>query len=87
MDPRSSFRREIVPTIAYRLEHAALFADQTLERMRNPFQEHKLSDIALNHFDKVMIRLQTTAKEYEKLFGKSPAKLNEAIAAKPVLMR
>ena len=61
---------EIVPTIAYRLEHVALFADQTLERMRNPFQAHKLSDIALNHYDKVAIRLRTTAQEYEKLFGK-----------------
>ncbi len=75
---------EIVPTISYRLEGIALFADQTLERMRNPFQMHKLSDIALNHYDKVKIRLQTTAGEYEKLFGKPPAKLAEAIAARPV---
>jgi tagaturonate reductase len=76
--------QEIMPTIAYRLEHVALFADQTLERMRNPFQVHKLSNIALNHYDKVRIRLETTAQEYEKLFGKRPAKLTEAIAAKPV---
>jgi tagaturonate reductase len=75
---------EIVPTIAYRLEKVALFADQTLERMRNPFQVHKLSVIALNHYDKVKIRLQTTASEYEKLFGKTPAKLTEAIAARPI---
>ncbi|CAN5561326.1 tagaturonate reductase [soil metagenome] len=75
---------EIVPTIAYRLDRVAQFADQTLERMRNPFQAHKLSDIALNHYDKVTIRLKSTAQEYEKLFGKSPAKLAEAIAAKPV---
>jgi tagaturonate reductase len=75
---------EIVPTIAYRLDRVALFADQTLERMRNPFQAHKLSDIALNHYDKVIIRLKSTAQEYEKLFGKTPSKLAEAIAAKPV---
>lgn len=75
---------EIVPTIAYRLDKVALFADQTLERMRNPFQVHKLSVIALNHYDKVKIRLQTTASEYEKLFGKKPAKLMEAIASRPV---
>jgi tagaturonate reductase len=61
-----------------------LFADQTLERMRNPFQAHKLSDISLNHYDKVTIRLRSTAQEYEKLFGKAPAKLSEAIAARPV---
>jgi tagaturonate reductase len=75
---------EIVPTIAYRLDKVALFADQTLERMRNPFQVHKLSVIALNHYDKVKIRLQTTAGEYEKLFGKQPAKLMQAIQARPV---
>jgi tagaturonate reductase len=75
---------EIVPTIAYRLERVALFADQTLERMRNPFQVHKLSVIALNHYDKVTIRLQTTASEYVKLFGKQPVKLMEAIRARPV---
>jgi tagaturonate reductase len=75
---------EIVPTIAYRLEGIARFADQTLERMRNPFQVHQLKNIALNHYDKVKIRLQTTASEYEKLFGKSPPKLTEAIMARPV---
>src|SRR5262249_12385657 len=75
---------EIVPTIAYRLEQIALFADQTREGMRNPFQVHKLSAIALNHYDKVKIRLETTAGEYEKLFGKKPAKLIEAIQARPV---
>ena len=75
---------EIVPCLAYRLEGIARFADQTLERMRNPFQAHKLSDISLNHYDKVTIRLRSTAQEYEKLFGKLPAKLSEAIAAKPV---
>ncbi len=75
---------EIVPTIAYRLERVALFADQTLERMRNPFQAHKLSDISLNHYDKVAIRLKSTAQEYETLFGKAPVKLSEAIAARPV---
>jgi tagaturonate reductase len=75
---------EILPTIAYRLDKVALFADQTLERMRNPFQVHKLSVIALNHYDKVKIRLQTTASEYERLFGKQPGKLMEAIRARPV---
>ncbi len=81
---RDVLYEEIVPAIAYRLDNVALFADQTLERMRNPFQVHKLSNIALNHYDKVKIRLESTAQEYEKLFGKRPAKLEEAIAARPV---
>lgn len=75
---------EILPTIAYRVDGVALFAEQTLDRMRNPFQVHKLSDIALNHYDKVKIRLESTCSEYEKLFSKKPAKLIAAIAARPV---
>ena len=81
---RDVIYEEIVPTIAYRVDGVALFAEQTLERMRNPYQVHKLTDIAFNHYDKVKIRLESTCAEYEKLFGKTPPKLAAAIAARPV---
>lgn len=70
---------EIVPTIAYRVYGVAQFADQTLDRFRNPFSNHKLSDIMLNHADKIKIRLQTTREEYEKLFGKAPKRLAQLL--------
>ncbi len=72
---------EIVPTLAYRLDDVADFADQTFDRFRNPHLSHKLSDIALNHADKVKVRLQPTREEYEKLFGKPPKRLVEAMGS------
>jgi tagaturonate reductase len=72
---------EIVPTVAERVDDAAGFARQTLERFRNPFIEHKFSDIAMYHEVKVKIRLLTTRAEYLQKFGKPPRLLDEAIAA------
>jgi tagaturonate reductase len=77
---RGLLYEEIVPTIAHRAEDVALFADQTLDRLRNPFLAHRLADIALNHADKVRVRLQPTRQEYEKLFGKTPRRLAEVMA-------
>ncbi len=74
---------EVVPTVAGRVVDAEGFARQTLERFRNPFLEHKLSDIAAYHDAKVKIRLQTTRDEYVEEFGRAPPLLDEAIAAGP----
>lgn len=79
---RDLLYEEIVPAIAYRVPGVAAFADDTFDRLRNPYQQHKLADIALNHADKVRVRLQTTHDEYAKLFGQSPVRLAEVIAAK-----
>jgi tagaturonate reductase len=73
---------EIVPTIAYRVADVALFADRTWDRLRNPYLSHPLKDIALHHAEKVRVRLQPTRVEYEKLFGKSPTRLSEAMTVK-----
>lgn len=73
---------EIVPTLAYRLEGVAQFADDVLDRFRNPFQNHKLSDIKLNHHDKVKVRLQPTYEEYQKLFGRIPERLHEVLTVR-----
>ncbi|WP_425616529.1 hypothetical protein NA78x_000177 [Anatilimnocola sp. NA78] len=79
---RDLLYEEIVPAIAYRVPGVAAFADATFDRLRNPYQHHKLADIALNHADKVRVRLQTTHDEYVQLFGKSPQRLAEVIAAR-----
>ena len=70
---------EIMPAIAYQVPDVARFARQTLERFGNPFLQHRLADIAQYHQDKVKVRLQSTAEEYERLFGKKPRRLLEAI--------
>jgi tagaturonate reductase len=74
---------EIVPTVAGRVEAAEEFARQTLERFRNPFLEHKLSDILTYHAAKVQIRLAPTRDEFVARFGRSPPLLDEAITFQP----
>jgi tagaturonate reductase len=82
---RDLMYEEIVPTLAYRLDLVAAFADETFDRFRNPFTNHKLADIAKGHADKVKVRLQPTREEYERLFGKSPKHIVEAM--KPLTVR
>jgi len=67
---------EIVPAMENQVDDAAGFARDVLERFRNPFINHKLSSIALNHADKVRVRLVPTAQEFEKQFGRKPPLLS-----------
>jgi tagaturonate reductase len=77
---RSLLYEEIIPTIAYRVDDTAEFADETWDRFRNPFLRHRLSDIAANHAAKAQVRLQPTHDEYVKLFNRPPKRLAEALA-------
>ncbi len=70
----------VVPVLEGRVESPATFAREVLERFRNPFVEHKLSDIAAHHADKVQVRLVPTRDEYREKFGKSPPLLEEVLA-------
>ncbi len=79
---RALLYEEIVPTICYRVDDVAEFADQTFDRLRNPFLAHRLADIVKNHAAKVQVRLQPTRDEYEKLFSRAPKKLSEVVAAR-----
>jgi tagaturonate reductase len=76
---RALLYEEIVPTICYRVGDVAEFADETFDRLRNPFLAHKLADIAMNHAAKVAVRLKPTRDEYEQIFGRAPQKLNEVL--------
>jgi tagaturonate reductase len=76
---RDLMYEETVPTLAYRLDMVASFADETYDRFRNPFTNHKLADIAKGHADKVKVRLEPTREEYERLFGKAPPRIVEAM--------
>lgn len=71
--------QEIVPVLEGRVEDPAGFARVTLDRFRNPFLEHKLSAIALNHEAKMKVRLLPTYEEYRSKFGKEPRLLGELI--------
>ncbi len=63
---------EIVPTIEGRCENPESFARETLDRFRNPFLNHELSSIALNHEAKWKVRIEPTIREFEEKFGKAP---------------
>jgi tagaturonate reductase len=70
---------EIVPTLEGRVEDPAAFARQTLDRFRNPFVEHKLTDIAVHHAAKVQVRLVPTRDEHRAKFGRTPLLLEEVL--------
>ncbi|MCW1914893.1 hypothetical protein OJ996_14995 [Luteolibacter sp. GHJ8] len=70
---------EIVPVLEGRVENPAAFAKATLDRFRNPFLEHKLSSIALNHEAKLRVRLIPTYEEYRSKFGRKPPLLSALI--------
>lgn len=76
---RKLLAEEIVPTLEGRVESPARFAEQTLERFRNPFLDHKFSDIALHHASKVQVRLVSTRDEYAAKFKKLPPLLSAVI--------
>ena len=70
---------EILPTLLGRVSGAVKFVDDTLDRFANPFLAHRLSDISLNHQQKVPVRLVPTADDYQQLFGSPPPLLRAAI--------
>jgi tagaturonate reductase len=67
---------EIVPVLEGRCEDPAEFARAVLDRFRNPFLEHRLSSIALNHEAKIAVRLRPTLEEFQERFGKAPPLLS-----------
>lgn len=76
---RGLIMEEAIPCIADRVDDAELFALQTIDRLANPFFEHRLKDIAMGHDAKIEIRLKSTYDEYVKLFGQEPKRVAEAI--------
>lgn len=70
---------EIVPALAEN-EETHKYADDVLERFRNPALKHSFRTIALNSISKVNTRLRPTLEDYYRKFGKLPSRLIEAIA-------
>lgn len=76
---RAIVEEEILPAICPPLTEAEAraYADQTLRRMENPLLVHRLADIARGARVKWEMRLLPTMEEYERRFGKAPARLSE----------
>lgn len=56
------------------------FTNEVLDRFRNPFIKHLLSDIALNTISKFKVRVLPSLLQYQTKFGKLPLNLTFAFA-------
>jgi tagaturonate reductase len=74
-------REEVVPALDERIEDGQSFVTQVLERLRNPFVDHRLADIAVDHVVKVSTRLLPTYQEYQERFGCQPPRLGRLLAS------
>ncbi|WP_370628705.1 tagaturonate reductase [Flavobacterium sp. SOK18b] len=72
--------KEINETIAMDKVELDLFAEDVLDRFRNPFIKHNLSSIALNSIDKFKVRVLPSIVEYVKKLDKTPINLTFSFA-------
>ncbi|WP_348823049.1 tagaturonate reductase [Flavobacterium aestuarii] len=71
---------EINETIDMDKKELDQFAEDILDRFRNPFIKHNLSSIALNSISKFKVRVLPSILGYTSKFGKVPANLTFAFA-------
>lgn len=71
---------EINPTLPMEKAELDLFADEVLDRFRNPFIKHQLADIALNSVSKFKVRVLPSLLEFEKINQKLPVHLTFSLA-------
>lgn len=67
---------EIIPTMDLDQGQLAKYAEEVLDRFKNPFVSHKLSDISLNSIAKIKSRLLPTLSDFHSRKGHFPAKLS-----------
>lgn len=66
---------EIIPTLTLPVSELTAYADDVLERFKNPYIKHLLSSIALNSVSKFKVRVLPSVLEYKEKFGKFPKNL------------
>lgn len=72
---------EIIPTLDLSKEELVQFANDVIERFKNPFIKHYLLSIALNSVSKFKVRVLPSLLEYIKMNGKNPQRLVFSLAA------
>lgn len=63
---------EIIPTLPFSDEDLSQFAEDVLNRFKNPFIHHYLSSISLNSVSKFQARILPTLVDYIERFGELP---------------
>lgn len=72
---------EIIPTLDLPKEELEKFANDVIERFKNPFIKHYLLSIALNSVSKFRVRVLPSITEYIKRYNKQPKRLVFSLAA------
>jgi tagaturonate reductase len=72
---------EIIPTLTLPEDELKGFANDVLNRFKNPFIKHQLLSIALNSMTKYRTRILPQVLTYNEKFGKLPNRLTFALAA------
>ena len=72
---------EIIPTLDLPKDELEQFANDVIERFKNPFIKHYLLSIALNSVSKYQVRVLPSVLEYIKMNNKEPKRLVFSLAA------
>lgn len=78
---RKAIFEEIIPTLDSPADELKQFANDVLERFKNPFIRHELKSIALNSVSKFKVRVLPSILEYNKRTGRLPKNLILSFAA------
>lgn len=72
---------EIIPTLDLGREELEQFANEVIDRFRNPYIKHQLMSISLNSFSKFETRVLPSILEYVKRRGSVPQRLSFSLAS------
>ena len=72
---------EIIPTFDLPQEEKVKFANDVIERFKNPYIDHQLLSIALNSVSKFKVRVLPSLLKYAEMYGKPPENLSTSLAA------
>ena len=72
---------EIIPILPLPEAELLEFAGAVADRFKNPYIDHRLTDISLNSISKWRARVMPSLLEYTEKFGKLPALLSFSLAA------
>jgi Mannitol-1-phosphate/altronate dehydrogenases len=78
---RNGIFKEVIPTLDMPFEELNRFADDVVERFRNPFVKHYLTSIVLNSVSKFQVRVLPSILEYNKRNNELPKRLVFSLAA------